>query len=84
MTTETITKSAFKVGSVYSAPSACDRNAVWTFKVVARTAKFVTLQRPSQPDIVTRVGVKIDELGEWALPFGTYSMAPVIRADRAA
>lgn len=78
MTTATAT-ATFEVGGSYSARSACDHNTVWTFRVIKRTAKFVTIQHR---DEVLRVGVKVDDQGEWALPFGSFSMAPVIHADR--
>lgn len=81
--TET-TNSTFTVGEIVTARSVCDYDCVWTFEVVKRTAKFVTLE-----DIATgetnRVGVKVDSFDEgreWALPFGSYSMAPVVRAGR--
>lgn len=58
---------------------------VWTFEVVKRTAKFVTLRDVDTGD-VRRVGIRTDSVdgGEWALPLGTYSMAPAVRPDRIA
>jgi hypothetical protein len=70
----------FQVGARYWAQSACDSNCIWWFTVTARTAKRVTLLEDSG-DVHVR-GVKTDGSGEWVLPFGTYSMAPVIRAWR--
>lgn len=78
MTTTTATDT-FKVGSTYTARSAANYDCVWAFTVIKRTAKFVTLLEGAD---TMRVGVKTDRDGEWALPFGTYSMAPVIRANR--
>lgn len=73
------TSNTFQVGTTYYARSAANYDCVWGFEVIARTAKFVTLR---EDDDTMRVGVKTDAEGEWALPFGTYSMAPVIRANR--
>lgn len=70
----------FVPGGTYPTRSACDHNAVFTYTVVARTARFVTVR--DRDGHTKRVGVKRDATGEWALPEGAYSMAPVIRADR--
>lgn len=75
-----MTTNAFQIGSTYSATSACDHTCVWNFKVVKRTAKFVTLRENSGETM--RVGVREHDGEEWASPFGSYSMAPVIRAGR--
>lgn len=72
----------FQVGQTLTARSAGDHNCIWRFEVIKRTAKFVTLLRDNGHDGETlRVGIKTDDLGEWALPFGTYSMAPVVRPE---
>jgi len=77
-TTENLIQS-FQVGHLVSATSVCDHECVWTFEVVARTAKFVTL-RNVRTDETYRVGVKVSDGEEWTLPFGSYSMAPIVRA----
>lgn len=79
------TTHTFQTGQSYQARSACDHDCVWTFTVTARTAKFVTLVDELTGETF-RVGVKTSTYGEsheYALPFGTYSMAPTISADRA-
>ena len=70
----------FQVGTTYTTRFACNSETVISFKVIRRTAKFITVERPNGD--VSRVGVKTDNEGEWALPTGTYSMAPTIRASR--
>ena len=79
-TTTTPAPATFAVGTTYSARSACDHNTVWTFTVAKRSAKFITFTDGK------RVGVKIDKWDghEHAAPLGSYSMAPVIRANRPA
>ena len=67
----------FKTGQTYTARSACDHNCIFIFKVIKRTAKFLTIDHDGD---TKRIGVKVDNEGEWALPLGSYSMAPVIRA----
>lgn len=82
MSTATATAPAtFEIGATYQAVSACDSNCIWTLEVTARTAKFVTL-RDVHTGETNRVGVRSYNGEEWASPFGTYSMAPVIRANR--
>lgn len=76
----TDTPTTFEVGSTYSARSASNYDCVWIFEVVSRTPKFVTLV---QGDDRMRVKAHVSKDGiEWALPLGTYSMAPAIWADR--
>lgn len=74
----------FEVGRIYSTGEG--RDYVWRFRVVSRTAKFITISEivnGYEPEPPKRVGVKIGYGGhEYALPLGSYSMAPVISADR--
>jgi hypothetical protein len=84
MNTATATQTdTFQVGTTYTTRSAADSNCIFRFTVTKRTAKFITVLRDNGADgELIRVGVKTDERGEWALPLGSFSMAPVIRADR--
>lgn len=70
---------AFQVGSTYEARSACDYDCVWTFTVVSRTSRFITIT--DRNGEVRRVGVRVWQGVESASPLGTYSMAPVISAS---
>jgi len=83
MTTTIDTTATFEVGNTYSATSPCDSDCVWTFEVTKRTAKFITLQDVRSAETM-RVGVRVHSDAEWASPFGSFSMAPVICADRVA
>ena len=74
----TKTLNTFKIGDTVAARSVGDYNAIWNWTVTDRTAKFITLI--DRDGKTTRVGVKTDAQGEWALPLGKFSMAPVIRA----
>jgi len=70
----------FEIGKTYSTRSACDYDCIFSFKVLDRSAKFVTVE--DKHGHVRRCGVKNAPDYEWTFPQGTYSMAPVISADR--
>lgn len=76
-TTET---TSFQVGETYATRSASNWDCIYSWTVIKRTAKFVTLQEDSGR--VNRVGVRTWNGVEMCRPFGAYSMAPSIRADR--
>lgn len=69
----------FTIGETVATRSACDHDCIFRFEVVARTAKFVTLHDGHQ---TYRVGIKIWNDQESAMPFGSYSMAPIVRAGQ--
>ena len=68
----------FEVGKLYSMRSACDHNCIWSYTVIKRTAKTVTLQALDGEIINNRV--KEYENQEFCKPLGTYSMSPTLRA----
>jgi hypothetical protein len=81
------TQNQFQVGKTYSTSSACDSECIFTFTVISRTAKFVTLQSPSGEINKRKVWFDpyADKYGEDATiehlsPFGVYSMSPVLDA----
>ena len=82
-TTSPTPSETFIVGETYTTGEA--RDYVWHFRVVARSAKFITVEDVShglRPSETKRVGVFIGWKGtEAALPLGRYSMAPTISAD---
>jgi len=78
MTTDPSTTATFQVGETYDTGRG---DYVWTFTVLRRTAKFITVREHGCNE-ERRVGVKVHDGREWALPLGTFSMAPVISADR--
>lgn len=69
----------FQPGSTYSTRSICDHNCVFSFKVLSRTAKMVTLEY--QGKTIVRA-LRLDAGVEYCMPLGHYSMAPVLRADK--
>ena len=68
----------FETGKTYSCKSICDSECIFSFYVVKRTNKFLTLR--SKHNEVFRVGVSEYEGNEVCFPNGKYSMAPIIRA----
>lgn len=73
------TNTTFQVGATYAAGRG---DYILIYTVLSRTAKFITLE-DKYGDTV-RVGCKVSGTREIAFPDGTYSMAPVLVADRIA
>lgn len=74
-----MSEATFQVGKTYTTRSACDYECIFSFKVIKRTAKFVTLE--NHVGAIIRAGVKMHEGIERCYPLGNYSMAPRISAD---
>lgn len=71
----------FQVGKTYYQASLCDHECIFRFKILARTAKTITT---IVHDKRVKRGIGVDEYGiEHFMPFGRYSMAPSVGADRA-
>ena len=73
----------FKTGETYSARSICDYDCVFSFTILSRTAKTVTIEKHGR---ITKRGVKHSEYDncEMCYPLGSYSMAPTIYANKPA
>jgi hypothetical protein len=77
---ETMT-SKFTPGQEIEVRSISDYDCIFRFTVVSRTAKFVTFEHYNDE---RRCGIKLDRDGnEYAYPLGSFSMAPVARAENA-
>lgn len=73
----------FEVGSIYYARSACDHNAVWKVKIVARTEKTIKwIMLDKFKKVVKTSRPFIFDNEECFYPLGKYSMAPVITARK--
>lgn len=68
----------FQVGRTYSTRSICDHECIFSFTILARTAKTVTTTVSGN---VVRRGVYVYEGVEQFKPYGNYSMAAIIGAD---
>ena len=83
--TTTIKETKFATGKTYFTRSACDHNCIFAYTVVRRTAKSVWLKEDGKhaSEKVTRRSIKTYRDGiETCYPDGTYSMCPVLSADR--
>ena len=69
----------FKTGTTYSTRSIGDANCIITATVTKRTAKTVTTENGKR----YRIKVCPYTGVETFMPWGNYSMAPVMKADRA-
>ena len=70
----------FEIGRTYSTRSACDYDCVFSFTILARTAKSITTKVHGK---TVRRGVNVWAGVEQFKPFGSYSMAAIISADKA-
>jgi hypothetical protein len=72
----------FKIGTTYIGRSPCDHNSTITFEVMARTAKTVTARPHCSLLKGETLRITIWQGVEQVKPWGRYSMAPIIAADR--
>lgn len=71
----------FEIGREYSCRSVCNHDCVWTYMVVARTAKTITV---TDGEAVRKLRI-IKDLSEYrgaesVYPEGKYSMCPILSA----
>lgn len=73
---------AFETGETYSTRSACDSNCIISLTVISRTAKTITAEVNGEVKKL-RISDKLSRYrnAETVLPWGSYSMAPMISAD---
>lgn len=70
----------FHAGEVYSARSICGHNCIFSFTIVKRTSKTVTLEYHADGSVRCR-SIKMRDGAEYCFPLGTYSWAPILRAN---
>lgn len=70
----------FQIGKTYTTRSACDYDTIFAWTVTARTAKRLTLE--DRHGRTTQRGIYIWNGIEHCKPDGTYSMCPIISAER--
>jgi hypothetical protein len=68
----------FQVGKTYATRSICDYDCIFSFVILDRTAKTVTVDVHGK---TVRRRLSIYEGNEQFSPFGNYSMAAIIGAD---
>jgi hypothetical protein len=69
----------FEIGKTYATRSACDYDCIYSFVILARTAKTVTVDVHGK---TVRRGLNVWNEVEQFKPFGSYSMCAIISADR--
>jgi hypothetical protein len=72
----------FQVGKTYVTRSICDYDTMFSFTILARTAKTVTVKVHNGK--TAKRGLYLYEGVEQFKPYGSYSMCPIISADRLA
>ena len=71
---------AFIVGCNYRVRSLADSESIYDFTVTGRSTKSVTLMADDGRIFTRRI--KVEDSAETVKPFGSYSMAPTLYADR--
>lgn len=72
----------FEIGKTYATTSICDSNCIISITVTARTDATITVTENGEIKKL-RINKKISEYrnAETVLPWGRYSMAPMISAE---
>jgi hypothetical protein len=69
----------FQISATYATRSIGDWNCIYSFEIISRTEKTVTISVHGR--IVSR-RISVNDNVETFKPFGSYSMAAVISADK--
>ncbi len=69
--------SKFEIGKTYSTRSVCDCECIFSFEVLKRTAKQLTLKHGNE---IFKRGVYLYNSVEHCRPMGYFSMCPIIEA----
>jgi hypothetical protein len=73
----------FEVGKQYYMRSIGDYDCIWSYEVIKRTAKTVTLKQiGKQLDNIINRRISIWDNCESVMPLGSFSMAPCLTADK--
>ncbi len=78
--TSTAQTIAFEVGKTYTMRSPCDHECIWAYEVVSRTASTIRLRDREGKARTCRVSLYMGV--EQCKPLGSYSMCPILGADR--
>ena len=71
----------FEVGKQYKMKSICDSNCIWSYTVLSRTSKTITIT-DGDKTLKLRISQKTSEYreAESVYPLGQYSMCPILSA----
>lgn len=81
MKTTTPTAIKFAAGRTYRTRSACDHKCIFGFEIVRRSAASVWIREEGGAEVKRRK-ITVYRGVETFAPFGSYSMSPIISADR--
>jgi len=71
----------FEKGRTYKVNSICNHECVWTFEVIARTEKTITVTDGKEVKKLRIIkGLSEMDNRECVYPLGKYSMCPILRA----
>jgi hypothetical protein len=79
---EQLTSQKFQVGRTYFGRSIGDSNCIIEIEVLKRTSKTITVNLTGEGVKTFRVSTKYTDGCEMIKPWGSYSMSPIIVADR--
>jgi len=82
MKTDINNNTIFEPGKTYEMRSVCDYDSVWRYKVVKRTMKTVILEAENGEEGSGRKRISIWQGVETVQPLGSYSMSPILSADK--
>ena len=68
----------FKVHMTYETRSICDHNCIFSFTITRRTEKSVWVEVRGE---LVRRSITVHDGVETFMPFGSYSMAPIVSAS---
>jgi hypothetical protein len=69
--------SKFVTGKTYTTRSVCDHDCIVSIKIIKRTEKTLTTEVRGEQKTL-RIGIY--EGAEFVKPWGSYSMAPIVKA----
>lgn len=71
----------FEIGKTYTMRSICDHDCIWTYKVIGRTEKTITITDGKETK-KCRINKAYSEYNktETVFPLGNYSMCPTLNA----
>ena len=71
----------FEIGKTYSTRSICDHECVWSYTVISRTEKTITVTDGRETKRLRIIkDLSMYDNRETVRPLGSYSMCPLLRA----
>jgi hypothetical protein len=80
--TTTQTAKKFEPGKSYTCRSSCDYDSIFAITVLSRTDSTITVSGDVKQGSTGRLRIRVIRGVETVKPMGTYSMAPMMWADK--